>query len=196
MRVGEAMGLVWSDVQPAELTVTRQLNRSRRRGALKTGRSARRIDLSAQLAAKLREHRIASPCSGDHDPVFVRRDGTPYSRSVVLRVIRNAADAAGLEGVKVDDEWIVPPLTCHSHISALIAAGWDVQEVADRPGDTGGTIMTEYSHQFDAARRAQSRRDRLDIMEAPMEAPVSTGRPSVTPEARSNVAPLRRSDAG
>jgi hypothetical protein len=112
MRVGEAMGLVWSDVQPAELTVTRQLNRSGRRGELKTGRSARRIDLSAQLAAKLREHRIASPCSGDHDPVFVRRDGTPYSRSVVLRVIRNAADAAGLEGVKVDDEWIVPPLTC------------------------------------------------------------------------------------
>jgi hypothetical protein len=52
--------------------------------------------------------------------------------------------------------------------------------------------MTEYSHQFDAARRAQSRRDRLDIMEAP----VSTGRPSVTPDARSNVAPLRRSDAG
>jgi integrase len=98
MRVGEAMGLVWSDVQPAELTVTRQLNRSGRRGELKTGRSARRIDLSAQLAAKLREHRIASPCSGDHDPVFVRRDGTPYSCSVVLRVIRNAADAAGLEG--------------------------------------------------------------------------------------------------
>jgi integrase len=132
--------------------------------------------------------------------VFVRRDGTPYSRSVVLRVIRNAADAAGLEGVKVDDEWIVPPLTCHSlrhsHISALIAAGWDVREVAERAGDTVGTIMTEYSHQFDAARRAQSRRDRLDIMEAPMEAPVSTGRPSVTPDARSNVAPLRRSDAG
>jgi integrase len=156
MRVGEAMGLVWSDVHPTELTVTRQLNRSGRRVELKTGRSARRIDLSAQLAAKLREHRIASPCSGDHDPVFVRRDGTPYSRSVVLRVIRNAADAAGLEGVKVDDEWIVPPLTCHSlrhsHISALIAAGWDVQEVAERAGDTVGTIMTEYSHQFDAAR--------------------------------------------
>jgi hypothetical protein len=66
----------------------------------------------------------------------------------------------------------VPPLTCHSlchsHGSALIAAGWDVQEVADRAGDTVGTIMTEYSHAFDSARRAQSRRDRLDAMERPL----------------------------
>jgi integrase len=174
LRIGEVLGLLWADVTAGELAVTRQLNDHGNRVPLKTERSKRRVDLSAQLATKLREHRVASPSSGEYDLVFTRRDDKPYTRKVAASALARAARGAGLEGVEQGGEWLVPRLTCHSlrhsHISALIAAGWDIQEIADRAGDSVGTIMAEYAHQFDAARRAQSRRDRLGAMEAPMEA--------------------------
>jgi integrase len=174
LRKGEALGLRWVDVKPGVVSITRQLDRHGKRVPLKTERSEREVDITPQLAARLREHRMASPKSGDHDLVFVRLTGEPYSHSAADRAIRAAARRAGLQGEKRDDEWIVAPLSFHSlrhsHISALIAAGWDIQEIADRAGDTVGTITTEYAHAYDAARRAQSRRDRLAAMEAAMEA--------------------------
>jgi integrase len=178
LRKGEALGVIWSEVafedsRGGSLSITHQLDRLGRRVRPKTDRSVRTVDLSPQTAARLREHRLASPRSGDHDLVFVRRTGQPYSHQAAHDAMARAIKGAGLAGIKRGDEWIVAPLSFHSlrhtHISRLIAAGWDVQEIADRAGDTVGTILTEYAHTFDAARRQQSRRDRLGAMETFME---------------------------
>jgi hypothetical protein len=50
----------------------------------------------------------------------------------------------------------------HSHASALIAAGWDIEEVSARLGHANvGTTQRIYVHAFDAARRSDDRRSRL-----------------------------------
>jgi integrase len=54
----------------------------------------------------------------------------------------------------------------HTHVSGLIADGWDPKEIADRIGDTLETVLRVYAHEFDVARRSKDRRDRLEAREA------------------------------
>jgi integrase len=73
---------------------------------------------------------------------------------------------AGLEAVKRDGVIIEPAPTFHglrhSHGSALIAAGWDIEEVSARLGHANvATTQRIYVHAYDAARRSAARRDRL-----------------------------------
>jgi integrase len=50
----------------------------------------------------------------------------------------------------------------HSHASALIANGWDIEEVSARLGHASvATTQRIYVHAFDAARRSEDRRERL-----------------------------------
>ncbi|HEY3945987.1 MAG TPA: tyrosine-type recombinase/integrase, partial [Solirubrobacteraceae bacterium] len=78
-----------------------------------------------------------------------------------------AAKRPGLEEVKDEAGNVIEPaLTVHAlrhtHGSALIAAGWDVQEVSARLGHSNpATTLRIYTHAFDAARRSAARRDRL-----------------------------------
>lgn len=48
----------------------------------------------------------------------------------------------------------------HTHVSGLIADGWDPVEVAGRIGDTLATTLRVYSHEFDSARPTQRDRPR------------------------------------
>jgi integrase len=49
-----------------------------------------------------------------------------------------------------------------SHASALIAAGWGIEEVSARLDHANvATTQRIYVHAFDAARRSDDRRDRL-----------------------------------
>lgn len=50
----------------------------------------------------------------------------------------------------------------HTHVSGLIADGWDPVEVAARIGDTLPTTLRVYAHQFDARRRSEQRRAALE----------------------------------
>lgn len=50
----------------------------------------------------------------------------------------------------------------HTHVSGLIADGWDPLEVARRIGDTLATTLKVYSHEFDSRRRSEARRDALE----------------------------------
>jgi integrase len=61
---------------------------------------------------------------------------------------------------------VEPAPTCHSlrhsRASALIAAGWDIEEVSARLGDANvATTQRTYVHAFDTARRSADRRHRL-----------------------------------
>jgi integrase len=59
----------------------------------------------------------------------------------------------------------------HTHASALIAQGWDVESVSARLGHANiTTTQRTYSHAYDAANRSDERRARLAALYGnPME---------------------------
>lgn len=172
-RLSEALGVAWDDLdlEAETVTFTYQLDRKRKRQPLKTKRSRRCIEITPQLAARLREHKLASAYSQPHQLVFTSLTGTGLDqRNVGGRVLARAVKTAGLEEVTGDQgEVLVPAPTFHAlrhtHASALIAQGWDVQEVSSRLGHSSVTItLQEYAHEFDAVRRSTERRGRLEAL--------------------------------
>jgi integrase len=174
-RLAEALGLAWENIDLDEQTVafTHQLSRARRgrparRVPLKTRRSRRVLEVTPGLISKLRAHKIASARSKPHDLVFCGRDGKGFDhRNIGGRVLARAVRRAGLGAVKDASGEVVTPAPTfhalrHSHASALIAQGWDIEEVSARLGHADvATTQRTYVHQFDAARRSPERRARL-----------------------------------
>ena len=83
---------------------------------------------------------------------------------------------AGLEAVEREGKVVEHAPTFHnlrhSHGSALIAAGWDIEEVSARLGHANvATTMRAYVHEYEAARRSDDRRNRLAALygDAPPE---------------------------
>ena len=188
-RLGEALGLVWGeiDLDHQTVTFTHQLDRHGKRVPLKTKRSRRCIEVTPTLVSKLREAKVAANACGDHDLVFVSRVGTPHDhRNIGGRVLAHAVKQAGLGAVERDGEVVEHAPTFHSlrhsHGSALIAAGWDIEEVSARLGHSNvGTTQRIYVHAYDAARRSEQRRSRLAalyVQDAPAAAAVADLRPS------------------
>ena len=171
-RLSEVLGLVWGEVDLDQQTVhiTSQLDRLGTRAPLKTRRSDRYLEITPQLTAKLQAAKLAAFRSTDHDFVFVSRAGTPHDhRNIGGRVLARAVEKAGLGAIERDGRVLEPSPTFHnlrhSHGSALIAAGWDVEEVSARLGHANvSTTARIYVHEYDAARRSQHRRDRLSKM--------------------------------
>jgi integrase len=176
-RLGEVLGLVWGDVDLDAQTVTfdHQLARGGKRVPLKTKRSRRCIEITPSLVAKMRAAKLAARDSGAHAFVFVTRTGSAHDhRNIGGRVLARAVKRAGLEAVERDGQVVEPAPTFHnlrhSHGSALIAAGWDIEEVSARLGHSDvGTTQRSYVHAYDAARRTEQRRDRLAAMYASAE---------------------------
>jgi integrase len=98
--------------------------------------------------------------STPHDLVFTTLAGTGHDhRNIAGRVLRRAVRNAGVGAVVRDGTVIQPAPTFHSlrhsHASALIAAGWDIEEVSARLGHANvSTTQLIYVHAFDAARRS------------------------------------------
>lgn len=168
-RLGEVLGVTWGEINLNDGVVrfTHQLAPGHQRVPLKTNRSQRSIEITPALTARLRKHNIASLHSKRHDYVFVTRSGTPHNhRNIGGRVLARAVKRAGLQAVRRDGKTIEPAPTFHnlrhSHGSALIASGWDLEEVSARLGHADvGTTQRAYIHAYDAARRCSRRRDRL-----------------------------------
>jgi integrase len=173
-RLGEALGLVWSEIRldPQTVTFTHQLDRKGQRVPLKTKRSRRCVEVTPALVAKLRAAKLAASDSGDHAFVFITRAGTPHDhRNIGGRVLARAVKRAGLEAVERAGQVVEPAPTFHdlrhSHGSALIAAGWDIEEVSARISHSNIATTTRiYVHAYDAARRSKQRRGRLTALYA------------------------------
>ena len=173
--------------RPAEtVRFTHQLGRDATRRPLKTKRSRRTLEVTPLLISKLRAQKVASPHSGPHDLVFLSQAGTPFEQSNIGgRVMARAVKLAGLEAVERNGEIVEPAPTPHdlrhTHASRLIADGWDIEEISRRLGHSSvATTLRVYVHEFDAARRSDDRRKRLNAlyggrMEATMEAAGSSG---------------------
>ena len=187
LRVSKARGLIWGNLDLDEGTVTVDAQLSRRdtsRVATKTKRSMRTVTISPTLVGKLRAHRLATGRPDDGEFVFRhmggrgaagRQAGTrakyrmqPYSFSSVNSLMQRARERAGLGPIMRGSEMIAraPVLhdLRHTHASRLIAAGWDVAEIAARLGDHIQTVLRVYAHEWDARRRRADQQDRLEAL--------------------------------
>jgi integrase len=172
VRLGEVLGIRWHgiDFEAGTAHVSHQLDRRGEYVPLKTKRSRRTIELPPSLVTQLRAHKLASPYSGDHDYVFASRAGTGHDhRNIGGRVLDRAVKRAGL-GDELRDGAVVKRAPTfhslrHSHGSALIAAGWDLEEVSARLGHRDVTVTAKvYVHAYESTKRSAARSDRLEAM--------------------------------
>lgn len=135
LRVGEALGLTWGnvDLNAKTITVTMQLGRDGNRVPTKTASSNATVPLLPGLARELRAHRSRQ---AERDLRFVHRNalvfsttrGNPQSHRNTLRAVRHAGDELGLnsngrEPVGLHD-------LRHSFVAIALANGVTLPEVA------------------------------------------------------------------
>lgn len=158
LRISEALGLVWRDVDlsSGHLRVRYQLSRNGKRVRLKTAGARRDVVVIDSLARVLRHHRLATPHSRPGDPVFATATATS------LRARNAGRDFAAL--VKAADLTdITPHALRHTYASMLIAQGRDPVYVADQLGHTTPVItLRTYAHLFRAAQQEATAREQLE----------------------------------
>jgi len=155
LRLGEALGLKWCDIDWARgtLAVARTLQRDRGTGTLvfqepKTARSRRTLHMPKQTVSALRAHhdrqdfdrRRVGDVWSDNDLVFCTGFGTPLDQGRIHYNWTNATEAAQLPRYRIHD-------LRHSFASNLIAAGMGLLEVALLLGHTDASMVTRvYGH--------------------------------------------------
>jgi len=148
LRQGELHGLQWQDVDLVEgvLRVERQWTRAREYGPPKTPSSVRRVPLSPEMTKYLAALKLRSKFSGDSDPVFASRTGTPLThRNVTKRGFAPAAKLAELD-VSIHD-------TRHAFASRMIARGIQPVALAKVMGHKNARITLDvYTHLYDQHR--------------------------------------------
>ena len=140
-RLGEVLGITRRRVDVAAATVAfaKQFDRYGDQAPLKTSTSsARSRSPGAGSGVRARRRRR---------PAFVHAD----------KAWRRTLKRAGIP----DPQPTIHDLR-HTHVSGLIADGWDPVEIAGRIGDTVATTLAVYSHEFDARRRGDQRRKALE----------------------------------
>jgi integrase len=159
LRKGEALGLRWEDFDrdAGKLHVRRQWLAAAAYGPTKTEAGVRSIALPPDLREDLIAFRLASPFSGDGDPIFASSTGTPLGhRNVSRRGFEAARDLAGLPGHLTFHD------LRHAAASRLIARALDPQSVADVLGHADANVtMRVYSHMFDRAKKDEQVRQAL-----------------------------------
>lgn len=155
LRPGEALGLVWSDVDldQGKLRVQRVLVRIDGKGwsrdETKTERSRRTVTLPSTTVAVLRQHRAhqleermrIGPEYAGHEFVFATPEGEPLDyRAVVRRHFKPLLKKAGLPLIRPYD-------LRHSCATLLLAVGEHPKIVSERLGHSSTTLtMDTYSH--------------------------------------------------
>jgi integrase len=133
LRIGEALGARWGDLEQSEgglvLRVRRQFYRGELRERTKTAESTREVAIHPQLARLLLKHRAASPYSQDDDPVFAAVTGVHQDDHNVRRRLRPAAKAAGVP-------WVTPHVFRHTLATRLRDQGYEADVIASVLGHT------------------------------------------------------------
>jgi integrase len=156
VRLGEALGARWQDIDLAEgfVHVRDQLGRDRQRGRVKTEAGRRDVVLIPDLARVLRAHKLKSPFSTPTDYVFAAPDGSPRDHRSTSRGIERAVKRAKIEGVSAHN-------FRHTYASLLIVGlGQEAVVVSKQLGHTKASFTQDtYTHMFDKARHAAKLRD-------------------------------------
>ena len=177
-RVSELCGLTWDDVRlddldDAEVTFVRQVDRRGNRQPTKTDGSARTVPIPRELALVLVRHRLAARESTPHAFVFATCTGRSLSQRNVARALRTAQERAtdeqGRPTFPALREHPVPANTVpsmhsfrHTVASRALLAGESIDEIAFLLGHRDATVTrVVYVHEIADARRRQMRRSRM-----------------------------------
>ncbi len=144
-RASEVLGLTSRRIGADEISFAEQLARGGDLAPLKTRQSRRTIEITRSLAAEL-----ALAAGGGRVFAHLRHDSISRAWAAALGRARLANPQPVIHDLR------------HTHVSGLIADGWDPQEVSQRIGDTLATTIKVYAHAFDARRRSQQRRAALE----------------------------------
>lgn len=168
LRVDEALGLKWSDIdlERRAFVVQRQAQRHRGEGMvivpLKSAAAYRTVEIPDIACAVLREQRAAQLEARlkagadwqDNDLVFSTRTGTPLDRTNVHRNHLRALDDAGLPHIRIHD-------FRHTVATLHLEQGESPKIVQERLGHSNiSQTLGTYSHVLPAMHRAAA--DRLD----------------------------------
>jgi integrase len=156
LRLGEALGLKWSDVNLKSriITIERAVQRVSGKGLqfvpVKTDRSSRTIRLPGICEATLRRHQLAQvkdrllagSAWQDYDLVFASSIGTPLDGRNVTRRLKALLSKAGVEPMRFHD-------LRHSAASLLGAQGVPPRVVMEILGHSRISVTLDlYSHVF------------------------------------------------
>jgi integrase len=172
LRIGEALGLTWADVDldAGLLSVHRQLSRYREHAKLKTEAGRRQIVLAPAMIRLLRFRWLGSAYKGPDDFVFLNSAGRPCDYRKVGEAFRRAARAPG---VRADGRLSLHSRR-HGYASLLISQGLDVLFVSRQLGHANPNVTLKvYAHEF--ARREHGARARV-ALEAAYAEMVAAGR--------------------
>jgi integrase len=150
LRIGEALGARWGDLEQTPEGPVLVVQRKRYRGAddddTKTAAGQRRVALVPSLARALLRHRAQSEHDADSAPIFASLTGSPQDDHNVRRRLRPAAKAAGVG-------WATPHVFRHSLATELRDAGYDAAVIAKVLGHTDEAFTRRvYIHTADAPR--------------------------------------------
>ena len=170
VRIGEALGLRWSDVDAdgGRVNIQRALQRQRGRGLVfvePKSAAARRVvhlarhtmdTLSLHRRRQLQERLVAGSAWREGDLVFCCEDGRPLENSTVRGVLRRALQRAELPMVRIHD-------LRHTAASLLLAGGVHPRVVQELLGHSTITLTLQtYSHTTPALHQeAANQMDRL-----------------------------------
>ena len=166
LRVSEALGLAWSDVDldGRVLQIRRQLERrTLTRVEPKTARAKREVELDEGLVRVLREWKLASAFSASGDFVVSTRSGAPVDHRAAGRALDVIVKRAGLDTVGVPR--ITPHQLRYSFGSLLIDVGEATSRVSRLMGHANEAITgAVYTHEI--ARRDNGERTRASMRAA------------------------------
>jgi integrase len=163
LRVSEALGLVWSEVDDDAIHVRRQLARiggKWSRVELKTRKSRRDIPLTPQAVEALRiqrarqdAERIAAKVPRPIDTyVFTTETGQPIHSTSILPTWYRLLRRMGLPRVTTHD-------LRHSAATILFGAGVPIEVIADLLGHSTSRVTADlYRHRVDSLQRDAARR--------------------------------------
>ena len=160
LRMGEALGLRWEDVDLEAGTLRVVVSLQRRKGSLelvepKTQQSRRTLPLPAVLLAALKTHRTrqleerlaAGPAWKDQGLVFPSTVGTPIEPRNLTRHFKNVLQSAGLPNIRFHD-------LRHTAASLLVAQGVHPRVVMEILGHSQISLtMNTYAHVLPEAQR-------------------------------------------
>ena len=160
LRLGELLGLRWSDIAEGSLTVRRSLAKADGGGWAmaepKTPRSRRMIMLPAMadeaLGRESRRQAVRKAAAGtawqDRDgQVFTDAVGRPLHPSAVSHAFRVAADALGLRGVRLHD-------LRHTAATLMLGGGVPLKVVSETLGHSSIAVTADtYAHVTPELRR-------------------------------------------
>lgn len=160
VRQGEQLGLRWGDLDlnAGVVHVRRQLDRGGTLSPLKTPQASRDIPIPTSLVKRLKEHRLASGHSLDHELVFCTRDGKPLGHRNVLRRFDKLVERA-----KIAE----PKPTWHNlrdtFVARLIRSGADIYYVSKLAGHSNaGFTLSRYGGVLEGEEQAEVAREALE----------------------------------